>query len=84
MADSLAFTKGHGTENDFVLVPDLEGRGLKVGLDRHGPAFDPDADDRTLDAASVEIARAGLARRPRSLGCRRHAERRRDLVHPSA
>jgi diaminopimelate epimerase len=25
MADQLAFTKGHGTENDFVLVPDLEG-----------------------------------------------------------
>jgi diaminopimelate epimerase len=25
MADSLAFTKGHGTENDFVLLPDLDG-----------------------------------------------------------
>ena len=26
----LAFTKGHGTENDFVLVPDLDGaRGLE-------------------------------------------------------
>jgi diaminopimelate epimerase len=25
MADGRAFTKGHGTENDFVLVPDLEG-----------------------------------------------------------
>jgi len=25
MADQLAFTKGHGTENDFVLVPDLDG-----------------------------------------------------------
>jgi diaminopimelate epimerase len=25
MADGLAFTKGHGTENDFVLVPDLDG-----------------------------------------------------------
>lgn len=25
MADTLPFTKGHGTENDFVLVPDLEG-----------------------------------------------------------
>ncbi|MBR7744155.1 diaminopimelate epimerase [Phycicoccus sp. BSK3Z-2] len=29
MADRLAFTKGHGTENDFVLVPDLDGT---VGL----------------------------------------------------
>jgi diaminopimelate epimerase len=25
MADELPFAKGHGTENDFVLVPDLEG-----------------------------------------------------------
>lgn len=25
MADRLQFTKGHGTENDFVLVPDLDG-----------------------------------------------------------
>ncbi|WP_392545191.1 diaminopimelate epimerase [Oryzobacter telluris] len=25
MADRLAFTKGHGTQNDFVLVPDLDG-----------------------------------------------------------
>ena len=25
MADRLTFTKGHGTENDFVLVPDLDG-----------------------------------------------------------
>ncbi|WP_270887674.1 diaminopimelate epimerase [Pedococcus sp. 5OH_020] len=25
MADQTTFTKGHGTENDFVLVPDLEG-----------------------------------------------------------
>jgi diaminopimelate epimerase len=25
VADRIAFTKGHGTENDFVLVPDLDG-----------------------------------------------------------
>ena len=25
MSDGLTFTKGHGTENDFVLVPDLDG-----------------------------------------------------------
>lgn len=31
----LAFTKGHGTENDFVLVPDLDGaRGLEDALVR--------------------------------------------------
>jgi sarcosine oxidase len=44
-------------------VPDLEGRGVKVGLDRHGPPFDPDTGDRVLDAASIDTARAWLRRR---------------------
>jgi sarcosine oxidase len=44
-------------------VPDLEHRGLKVGLDRHGPPFDPDRGDRVVDATSIEAARAWLARR---------------------
>ncbi|HEY6362177.1 MAG TPA: FAD-dependent oxidoreductase [Vicinamibacterales bacterium] len=44
-------------------VPDLEGRGLKVGIDHHGPPIDPDHGDRTLDEDSLRIARAWLARR---------------------
>lgn len=44
-------------------VPDLEDRGLKVGLDRHGPPFDADTGDRVVDAASIDTARAWLARR---------------------
>ena len=44
-------------------VPDLEHRGLKVGLDRHGPPFDPDTGDRVVDAASIATAREWL-------GCR--------------
>ena len=44
-------------------VPDLEHRGVKVGIDRHGPPFDPDRGDRVADAASIEIVRAWLARR---------------------
>lgn len=44
-------------------LPDLEGRGLKVGIDRHGPEFDPDTGDRTLDGESLATARAWLARR---------------------
>ena len=36
---------------------------MKVGLDRHGPPFDPDRDDRVLDSASVETARAWLGAR---------------------
>ena len=44
-------------------IPDLEGRGVKVGIDAHGPRFDPDSGDRTLDAGSAEAARAWLRRR---------------------
>jgi glycine/D-amino acid oxidase-like deaminating enzyme len=44
-------------------VPDLEGRGLKVGLDRHGPLFDPDDGDRVLDEPSIDTAREWLRRR---------------------
>jgi monomeric sarcosine oxidase len=44
-------------------IPDLEGRGLKVGIDTHGPRFDPDHGERTIDRASIEQARAWLARR---------------------
>jgi sarcosine oxidase len=44
-------------------VPDLEHRGVKVGLDRHGPPFDPDSGERVVDAASIEAARAWLRRR---------------------
>ena len=44
-------------------VPDLEGRGVKVGIDHHGPPFDPDSGDRTPDEASISIARAWLERR---------------------
>jgi glycine/D-amino acid oxidase-like deaminating enzyme len=44
-------------------VPDIEGRGVKVGIDQHGPAFDPDTGERTADAESLARARAWLTRR---------------------
>ena len=44
-------------------VPDLEQRGVKVGIDRHGPPFDPDRGERVADRASIETAREWLARR---------------------
>jgi sarcosine oxidase len=44
-------------------VPDLEGRGLKVGIDTHGTRFDPDAGDRSLDGESLDTARTWLRRR---------------------
>lgn len=45
-------------------VPDLEGRGFKIGLDHHGPEFDPTARiDRTASESGLEVARLVLARR---------------------
>lgn len=44
-------------------VPDVESRGVKVGIDAHGARFDPDAGDRTIDRESIETARAWLRRR---------------------
>jgi glycine/D-amino acid oxidase-like deaminating enzyme len=44
-------------------VPDLEGRGVKVGIDRHGPPFDPDSGERVPDEESIRAARHWLARR---------------------
>jgi glycine/D-amino acid oxidase-like deaminating enzyme len=44
-------------------TPDIDGRGVKVGIDEHGAPIDPDEDDRLPDEAAVERARAWLARR---------------------
>jgi monomeric sarcosine oxidase len=44
-------------------LPDLEGRGFKVGPDRHGPAFDPDTGERIVSAEGLAAARKFLAQR---------------------
>jgi sarcosine oxidase len=44
-------------------IPSLENRGVKVGIDTHGPPFDPDTDERLIDRESIGQARAWLARR---------------------
>jgi len=44
-------------------IPDLENRGFKVALDRHGPAFDPDTGKREVTPASLAAVRKYLARR---------------------
>jgi sarcosine oxidase len=49
-------------------VPSLENRGVKVGIDAHGPRFDPDTGERIIDSESVGQARAWLARRMPALG----------------
>jgi glycine/D-amino acid oxidase-like deaminating enzyme len=44
-------------------VPELERRGMKVGIDAHGPSIDPDREERIADAESVARARGWLRRR---------------------
>jgi sarcosine oxidase len=44
-------------------MPDLEGRGFKLAIDRHGPPVDPDQGDRMVTRAGLDEARAYLARR---------------------
>jgi monomeric sarcosine oxidase len=44
-------------------VPDLENRGFKVALDRHGPAIDPDIADRTISPELLGVVRKFLGRR---------------------
>ena len=43
--------------------PDLEGRGIKLAFDCHGPAFDPDSGDRRISAESAAEAQAFMAER---------------------
>jgi glycine/D-amino acid oxidase-like deaminating enzyme len=44
-------------------TPDIDGRGVKVGIDEHGGPIDPDTDDRLAGAEAGVRARAWLARR---------------------
>jgi monomeric sarcosine oxidase len=44
-------------------LPDLDGRGLKVAIDRHGSPFDPDSGNRVVTSAGLEEVRRYLARR---------------------
>lgn len=44
-------------------IPDIEGRGCKIALDRHGPAFDADAGERVASAAALREVREFLAAR---------------------
>ena len=50
-------------QDGFYGLPDLEGRGFKIGLDRRGPPFDPEAGDRVATAEALQSAREFLARR---------------------
>lgn len=49
--------------NEAYGLPDIEGRGVKVAIDRHGEAFDPDTSDRVPGSESLAEVRRYLGRR---------------------
>lgn len=44
-------------------LPDLQNRGFKVGLDRHGPPFDPERGERVVTGDGISAVRSFLAQR---------------------
>jgi monomeric sarcosine oxidase len=55
--------------NDEIYgMPDIESRGFKMAIDRHGPAFDPDSGDRTQVATLPEVRRLLAMRFPALAG----------------
>ena len=48
---------------NFYGTPDIENRGFKIGRDEHGPAIDPDTDNRLTTAEELARVRAHLAKR---------------------
>src|SRR5258707_1318303 len=44
-------------------LPDTEGRGIKIAIDRHGSEFDPDTSDRVVTSEGLAEVRQMLARR---------------------
>ncbi|HEX4951284.1 MAG TPA: FAD-dependent oxidoreductase [Blastocatellia bacterium] len=44
-------------------IPDLENRGFKVALDRHGPTLDPDTNERIITPSLLAEVRKHLAER---------------------
>jgi sarcosine oxidase len=44
-------------------IPELEDGGLKVGIDEHGPAIDPDTEDRTPAPEAIARARTWVEQR---------------------
>ncbi|MFN0084890.1 MAG: FAD-dependent oxidoreductase [Blastocatellia bacterium] len=48
---------------EFYGLPDLEHRGFKIALDRHGPPIDPDTEERQATPGILSQTREFLARR---------------------
>jgi len=49
--------------DEFYGLPDLESRGFKIALDRHGPAHDPDTTSRVVTPEGLREVRERLAQR---------------------
>ncbi|HVS83632.1 MAG TPA: FAD-dependent oxidoreductase [Pyrinomonadaceae bacterium] len=50
-------------KDEAYSLPDLEGRGIKIAIDRHGSEFDPDTGDRVVTSEGLAEVRQCLARR---------------------
>lgn len=44
-------------------IPDVESRGFKIAIDRHGPSFDPDTGERVVTTEGLSEVRQYLSRR---------------------
>jgi monomeric sarcosine oxidase len=44
-------------QNEAYGLPDIDGQGLKIAIDRHGPPFDPDTELRVVTAQGLEETR---------------------------
>lgn len=50
-------------EDEYYGMPDLEGRGLKIALDHHGVAVDPDTQMRIVTAEEAKVVSDYVAKR---------------------
>jgi len=50
-------------KDEAYVLPDLEGRGVKIAIDRHGPSFDPDDGDRVITQKGLAEVRRYIRRR---------------------
>jgi len=54
--------------NDLVYaLPNVEGRGVKIAIDAHGPEFDPDTGQRIVTSSGLDAVREYLRQRVPSL-----------------
>jgi sarcosine oxidase len=55
------------TADEFYGMPDIEGRGVKIALDRHGPLMDPETSSRIPSPELMDKVRTYLGKRFPSL-----------------